>query len=192
MTESMLGRWADLYEGAHERRAYGFYSPTYQAAAGWLSPCFLIEDWGGGLGWFRRYVEEYAPRLITQRYRCIDGTATMFVDEVADLRTYKPAPKPDGILLRHVLEHNAEWVTVLENMLGSFRKRACVVVYTPFGDRTRDLGEDRSGLDVPVISFAMDDLRGVMGERLDRVEVFTGPTCGHYQVETVFYLEQRP
>lgn len=186
MSESMLGRWAPLYDGVTHRGSYGYYSPTYQAAAGWLSDCHTIEDWGGGLGWFRRYLTLGQREL----YRCVDGTASPFVHEVADLASYRANPKPDGILLRHVLEHNTRWLTVLDNLLGSYRKRAVVVVFTPFGDRTRDLGEDESGLDVPVISFAMEDVRAAMGAQAQRVEVHTGKGCGHYQVETVFYLER--
>lgn len=179
-----------MYEGAEAQRAYGYHSPTYQAAADWLAPCHTVEDFGGGLAWFRRFLRP------DQRYRNIDGTASMFCDEVADLATYRPDPLPDGVLMRHVLEHCEldGWRAVLDNVLRSFRKRAVIVVYTPFGDVTRDLGDDESGLNVPVLSFKTTDLfEAIQDAGLwpgFGMSLFHGDECGHYGQETVFYLER--
>jgi hypothetical protein len=186
---SMIGRWAPLYEGVHERRAYGAYSPTYKAAAEWLAPCVSIEDWGGGLGWFRNFI---APNGTgTGTYRLVDGTANDYVHEVADLTSYRPVTKPEGILLRHVAEHNLQWRAIIDNLLASFTKRAVVVVYTPFTDEpTHDLGDDTSGLRVPTISFNSAEFHAALEPVYRHHRTFYGATCGHYGIETLFQLEQ--
>jgi hypothetical protein len=184
MPDSMIGRWAPLYEGMTERRAYGTYSPTYQAAAEWLTPCVSVEDWGAGGGWFAKFLHQ------GQLYTAVDGTANPYADVVADLTSYRPVTKPEGILLRHVAEHNLQWRAIIDNLLASFTKRAVVVVYTPFTDEpTHDLGDDTSGLRVPTISFNYDEFFDAL-QPIHRVWEYHGPECGHYGTETVFELGQ--
>lgn len=181
----MLGRWAPLYDGMTKRRPYGSYSPTYTAAAEWLRPCRTVEDWGSGGGWFVRFLNP------EQRYIAVDGTANRFVDRVADLATYRPVTKPEGILCRHVLEHCTSWKTIIANLLESFTKRAVIVVYTPFTTGwTHDLGDDESGLGVPTLSFNWGEFLA-QHDQFGTYEMFTGPHCGHYGMETVFRLERR-
>lgn len=188
MPDGMLGRWAPLYEGVTNRRPYGAYSPTYQAAAEWLRPCATVEDWGGGTGYFSLFLQ---PGTV---YRCVDGTANEFADEVADLTSYRPVTKPEGILCRHVLEHNVEWRAILANLIESFTRRAVVVVYSPFtplGAPTTDLEDDESGLGVPTLSFNSEEFMAAIEPVFHRYHTFHGPTCGHYHIETVFELERR-
>lgn len=187
MPESMVGRWAPLYRTATRPRPYGQFSPTYAAAAEWLAPCHSIEDWGAGLGWFGRFLRD------DQLYQPIDGTPSRFVTNVADLATYRAKePLPDGILLRHVLEHNTAWEQILCNALDSFRMRMAVVVFTPINDtQSVDLEDDTSGLNVPTISFDVRDLMVLFGDLYAGEDEYRGTHCGHYGIETMFMLERK-
>ena len=91
--------------------------------------CQTVEDWGCGLGWFRRYISP--PR----EYLGIDGSASPFADIVHDLRTYRSG-KPHGILMRHVLEHNHHWKPILDNAIASFTKGLCLILFTPWQVKT--------------------------------------------------------
>jgi hypothetical protein len=173
------GRWEPWYQSAQAPRAYGD-TLTYEKAAAFLGGLESVEDWGCGLAWFRRYLPQ------TVRYRGIDGSRSRFADHVADLRHY--TSQAEGILLRHVLEHNEEWETILANALRSFTKRLVIVLFTPFAETTRQIGYN-SGLGVPDIAFCKDELtrrftphRWSLEENLE--------TRTQYGVEHVFYLEK--
>src|SRR5262249_37489055 len=105
---------------------------------------------------------------------------------VADLTRY--TSRVEGVLLRHVLEHNHAWKDILDNALRSFTRRMVLVLFTPFSDVTRVIGFNPA-MGVPDISFA----------RADIIRRFTGltwtleenlPTTTQYGVEHVFYLER--
>jgi len=181
---SALGRWAPFYEGATEQAAYGYHSPTYQAAADWLRPCRTVEDWGAGYGWFGRYLHP------SQTYLPIDGTPSRWVDRVVDLVEYRSDPRPDGILLRHVLEHSHDWAYILDNAVASFRHRMVVVTFTPPAAATHDLGDDTSGLDAPTYAFRTSDVLALMGGLTVAWREYAGPKCGHYGIERVYLLER--
>lgn len=80
MKPTMLGAWAPWYaaiDADATPQPYGD-SASYRLGASWLERCALVEDWGCGLGWLRRFVPP-------GRYRGVDGTASPFADEVVDL-----------------------------------------------------------------------------------------------------------
>jgi hypothetical protein len=172
-----MGKWDEWYASLREPRPYGDML-TYVLAARFLQDCEEIEDWGCGAGWFRRYVA-------SATYRGIDGSTTPFADVVADLIEYHSSA--EGILLRHVLEHNERWHEILANAVASFTRRLVVVLFTPIVERTRVIAHNPIG--VPNIAFALDDITCFFrGFDWSRSEIST--FC-HYRVENVFYVERR-
>jgi hypothetical protein len=177
--ESNAHRWDAIYQDAGGARPSGD-TLTYEKAARFLEGLSEVEDWGCGWAWFRRHLPECV------HYRGIDGSASPGADEVVDLANY--TSRVEGILLRHVLEHNHAWQRVLDNALRSFTRRMVLVLFTPFVDVTWVIATNTT-MGVPDIAFAKTDL----------IRRFTGlkwtldenlPTRTQYGVEHVFYLEK--
>lgn len=178
-----LGKWSPWYSTLKHfssPRPYGLTS-AYQRGAFWLRHCDMIEDWGCGMGYFRTYV------LPPQRYYGLDGTSSPFCHEVVDLAIRRSLPPVSGIFMRGVLEHERRWRDVLANAVASFKDRMCLVIFTPFGDVTKEIHWVET-LGVPDISFSMDDLTpyfdGVAWYHEDVVSD-TG-----YGKERIFYLRK--
>ena len=152
------GYWDGGYELWPQAVPYGS-TETYEQTVPWLAEtCAVIEDWGAGPCWGRRWVPE------TVAYRPIDWSAVAVAKwggQVADLAGYRS--DADGILIRHVLEHNHAWAAILDNALASFRKRMCLVTFIPFSAASHMQAPDSPGLDW---SFARADLTAPMGELL--------------------------
>lgn len=158
---SNLGKWVPIHSTKEHPRFGGV--TTYKIAADYLIDCDLVEDWGCGLGMFRQYCRT--------QYRGVDGTRTGYADVVADLATY--TSEADGILLRHVLEHNMQWEAIFQNALKSFRKKLCLVIFTPFEATTRVIAYHPK-IDVVDISFSRDDLmRPMKGFSIDETTAGT-------------------
>jgi hypothetical protein len=158
---SALDKWTPRYATPSKRGrtptrpAYGGLG-SYQIAGAFLSGCRTVEDWGCGHGTFRDYC--YA-----QHYIGIDGSVSPAADRLADLLSYRS--EVQGILLRHVIEHNPDgWERILRNAMESFTKRLVLVIFTPFGDRRRNLRRrPPSDTGVPVaMSFHIDDITAVI------------------------------
>lgn len=149
---------------------------TYKKAIDFLDGPYIIEDWGMGTGWARRFVKR-------GRYIGLDGSWSLHCDRVVDLRTYRS--QADAILMRHILEHNYGWKKILENALASFQKKFVLVMFTPFSEVTHSIGT-RFG--IPDLSFRKEDLLEVI-----RPLPFTEesvPSATQYGHETVFYIER--
>ena len=175
----MLGKWDALYNGADLRRPYGDVL-TYVLGGAFLAG-LAVEDWGCGLGWFKKYAS--GP------YLGIDGSASPFADVIADLRDYRSTTP--GLFLRHVLEHNTDWKRILENALASFEQRMVLVVFTPFSDYTHVIAENdwAPGVRIPDISFAMSDLTSLFSGWLVTEESLD--TSSQYGQEHVFFLDKQ-
>lgn len=147
-----MGKWDRWYALLTEPLPYGT-TRSYLAAAEWLAPCELIEDWGCGPGWF-------AHLLGRDRVVGVDGSQSPYADVVMDL-TRRRSQTP-GLLLRHVLEHDWRWQTVLSNALASFTQRAAVVFFIAPGEGpTEDLMfEEDPG--VPNLRISADELASVL------------------------------
>ncbi|MBL8799297.1 MAG: glycosyltransferase [Planctomycetia bacterium] len=177
--ESNLGKWDPVFRQGGPPQPFGD-TQTYQKAADFLRGLATVEDWGCGWGWFKRYL---SPGVV---YRGVDGSHSPAADVVADLADYTSAA--DGILVRHVLEHDPRWAAILGNAVRSFRRRLVLVLFTPFGEQTRALGFNRA-LGVPDLSFAKTDLMPFFaGLRCSLEEGLRTQT--QYGVEHVFYLEK--
>lgn len=178
-TASNLGKWDGWYEGLSEPAPYGG-DTTYQAGADWLAGCSLVEDWGCGKGWLRKFVP-------ADRYRGLDGSATPFAAETVDLADYRS--QVPGIFMRHVLEHDRRWQRILDNAVASFTERMALVIFTPLADHTHPIAYNRR-IGVPDIAFHLDDLTERFGRSTWNHEEML--TASQYGVETVFYLEAAP
>ena len=148
---SMLSKWAPWYSKGH-KACYG-PSDTYKLAAEWLKG-LAIEDWGCGYAQFKTFHE--GP------YTGIDGTDGS-CDWVADLRLPLDAQIPhrkevEGILIRHILEHNPDWRLILKNAVASFKTRMVLVVFTP------DAGGQHEKVLAHVDAVNVDDLALSHGE----------------------------
>ena len=171
-----------------QHRDYGdgtrpiFNETTYEPGIRWLlETCQSIEDWGCGMAWARRHVPE-------GRYKGIDGSpaAGPFADVICDLRDYKPDPAPDGIFMRHILEHNEDWPVILGNVMNSFRKRFVLVGFTPWSEgETRRL--DGGGL--IDLSFRKEDITGFFKGCSWRDESLLMPES-QYGVNHTFFVER--
>lgn len=122
---------------------------TYKLVAEFLEPCSTVEDWGAGSGWLRQYLGEDV------KYKAVDGSESSGADVVADLAEYRAKPRRQGIVLRHVIEHNERWAEILDNAAASFTKRLIVVIHTPAVERTEVVGRD---LGLPLIAFSVADI----------------------------------
>lgn len=166
------GSWDNTAESPFR---YGDTDTTYIKAMQFLDgPGRLVEDWGCGGGWARRFVTQGT-------YRGVDANFGPGTDVVTDLRTYRS--QADGVLLRHVLEHNRDWAVVLANAIAT-APRVCVVLFTPLVEETHISHEFEIG--IVDISFKLDDLLVLLPDA--KVEHFPGPGT-IYNTETVIYYE---
>jgi hypothetical protein len=115
-----------------------------------------VEDWGCGTAWAKQYFANY---------RGIDGSYHKNVNEVVDLVHYTSSV--DNILLRQVVEANHEWKQIIENAKKSFKKKLCLIIYTPFAEETtvnslhtpvRADGSKMTGEEIPEIFFKRQDI----------------------------------
>lgn len=176
----MLGKWDKWYKNVKKMSSFRYGNTiTYKLAADFLSDMDEVEDWGCGTGGFKR--------LYKGNYKGIDGSKTPFVDKVADLRQYRSSV--NGIVMRHVLEHNYDWERILKNALASFNKKLCIIFFTPFNkDRPHQVitHNNKYGVDVPNISFTHEEIKKCLGD-LDYV-VEEHKTKTGYGLETIYYI----
>jgi len=139
---------------------------TYRKAMEFLEGCARVEDWGCGTAYARRFLKAGV-------YVGVDGSPNKFCDAQVELAEY--TSRAEGILIRHVLEHNPDWRTILGNALASFTKRLALIVSTPFGPETREIAVQWGG--IPDISFRREDL----------VEALGGLPCTEESVKTASF-----
>ena len=178
--ESMLGKWDDWYKKVKKAGPFRYGDTiTYQLAGEFMKDMAQVEDWGCGTGGFRRF---YAGKYIG-----IDGSANPFVDKIVDLREYQS--NVDGIVMRHVLEHNYDWEKILKNALASFQKKLCIIIFTPFAERTGEIAHNKKfGVDVPDIAFHKEQIGAALYGLRWRME--SHKTNTNYGVEHIYYVEK--
>lgn len=144
-----IGAWDTAHGTASERWAYG--RSSLQSIADFVRGESAVEDWGCGGG----LLAEYLPTSC--RYIGVDGSDTPFADVRADLTDYRS--EVPAVVLRHVIEHNDDWRSILDNAIASARHRLVVVLFTPLSDtETTVLFREPEYGNVPVISFRIRDL----------------------------------
>jgi hypothetical protein len=170
-------KWNAVYENLTEERLWGDET-TYRLAAQYLADVDVVEDWGCGSGGFRFFCRT--------NYIGVDGSATPFADKIVDLSNYTSSA--DGILLRHVLEHNIDWEVILHNAVKSFRRKLCIILFTPFGRKTKTILYDPAR-DVVTISFRKEDIsKHLSGCQWSLTESI--PTSSYYKSEHIFFVSR--
>ena len=161
---------------------------TYAIAADFMVRCSTVEDWGCGGGGLRGYLELANPRVT---YRGIDGSHSVYADQQCDLTFYRPTGV-EGVVLRHVLEHSYNWATILDNAIGAFTNRLCVVLFTPWVANTHVLHLEPGYDNVPVIAFAERDILDPIQASGAEMRVDTFRLDGaHFGSETVIRAKRR-
>lgn len=110
---------------------------SYRRAASFLDVPGTVEDWGCGRAYARQFFK-------TAKYIGVDGTASRYCDEHDDLRLR--VSSPDGILLRHVLEHNVCWQWILQAACRAARRKLCLVHFIAFAERPVPLRDTNKGV----------------------------------------------
>jgi hypothetical protein len=180
-SDSNIGKWDHWYEHVDPEVMSAFRyadTVTYSMAAAFMVDVQKVEDWGCGTGGFKRFYRG--------NYVGIDGSRTPFADKIVDLCNYES--NVDGIVIRHVLEHNYQWETILNAAVRSFNKKLCLILFTPFADTTKEIAHNRQhGVDAPDISFRREDIEskfaGLHWELFDNISTPSG-----YGVEHVYFV----
>lgn len=122
----MKNRWN--YQGLGQVQ-YGSHD-SYQVARNWLDfPGWTVEDWGCGCAYARKF-------FTMSKYIGIDGSKNDFAD-ICQEDVIERKSTPEGIMLRHVLEHNERWKELLANALNCFQRRMVIVFFIDFGPETK-------------------------------------------------------
>lgn len=184
---SRAGLWdSDYSKQGYQRQVYGDDTTVRKGAAFLNQPDIItVEDWGCGYGGVKLYLAAH------QKYIGIDGSRSLFADKIADLEKYTSSA--DGIFLRHVLDHNPNWQTVLTNALSSFKKRMVLILFTPYQEETRVIREypnwGGSGQSMWDIGFKRSDIIDFFSHLKWSSEENLQTKTG-YSVEHIFYLER--
>lgn len=148
---------------------------SYKVGMAWLRDCRIVEDWGCGSARAKVYrVGQYVG---------IDGTEG-YCDIQSPLEEYRS--QVDGVFMRHVLEHNLDWRTILENALASFTKRMSLIFFTPWATKTHVVHEWKG---VPFISFKKDEILELVSPYLIKEVAVPYPKKG--MTDAVFCLEKQ-
>jgi SAM-dependent methyltransferase len=169
---AMRGRW-DYSEAAqfpYDDQA------SYRKGIAFLDGHGTIEDWGCGTAFAKRFIE-------LSDYIGIDGSESPYVDKVVDLQTY--CSDVDCIFMRHVLEHNYGWHHILKNAVNSFRKRMVLILFTPFSEAERRIGENKG---IPDLSLRREKVLSFFEELVVAEESLESAT--EYGHEYIFYVEK--
>jgi len=177
MATSNLGKWNNWYAGIDGAAAYGD-TASYQMCADHLQDCVAVEDWGCGKGWMRQFFDG-GPDYIG-----IDGSNTPHADVIQDLCVRETSV--DGIVMRHVLEHDHNWEQILAGAIAGATRKIAIVLFTPLADQTAVIADNDIG--VPDISFRLADIIGPIQEKFV-VDVSTFDSATQYGTETVILGE---
>jgi hypothetical protein len=180
-------KWDNLYKNISENDEpssliYGD-TLTYKMGAEFLSDCQPVEDWGTGAGGFKRF----RPNAIG-----VDGSNTPYADKIEDLENYRTYC--EGIFIRHVLEHNFNWETILENALASMTKKLFLCIFTPMSSKEsfeikEGSAENKAyGIDVPNLSLSGSSILRLIMKYGCTVDIQKFQTATAYGEETVFLI----
>lgn len=182
-----MGKWDSWYSGLKIEEPQNFGETTsYQIAAEWLQDCHQIADWGCGKGGFRSFVKP-------EQYIGFDGSQTPFADQIVDLATFQY--QSEGVLLRHVIEHDYRWHDILRNAGASYTRRMVLVLFTPLilseEIVVKEIDFQYLGAlgGVPDLSFSKAAIQEVLPDGLVGVQLIKSIT--QYGGESIFLYERR-
>lgn len=147
-----------------------------------------VEDWGCGTCWSKQYFKNY---------RGIDGSPSKYTDEVVDLVEY--TSNVDNILMRQVLELNKDWKKILENVKKSFKKKFCLIIFTPFAKKTHieetapvlDANGKKIGNDeIAIIYFNKNDILNYFPKSEFKIKEEIVKTEQGYERDWILYVER--
>lgn len=174
----MINRWDYSNMGQVQ---YGQLD-SYVHACNWLDQTgYTVEDWGCGCAFAKRFFKHAS-------YKGIDGSQNDYAD-VCKVDLSSHSSSPDGILMRHVLDHNENWEVILGNALNSFRKRMSLVFFIEFGPTTTVVSrsQDPKYKGVPDIQFRKSDVMKWLKPYFDselRIPIHD------WLVDTIFFLKK--
>ena len=171
-----IDRWKASHGNKPDIKMYGS-SMTYEMAAAFLNDCEVVEDWGCGRGAFTLFRKK--PII------GVDGTQTPYVHKVADLQHY--TSDVEGILLRHVLEHNDNWKDVLTNAINSAKKKLCIVLFIPLSENGTEEISRAEDTNIPGLSIDKTEFLECFSH-LKYVHAGRLYTDANYRNEHVFYI----
>ena len=130
-----MGKWDEYFLNRNYPFSLGS-ELTYKIGMSFLEDCDIVEDWGCANGYAKQFCK-------SPTYIGLDGSKNICSNNLVDLRYY--SSNVNGIFIRHVLEHNAEWQLILENVLKSFTKKASLIFGGPWKEIThiKDIIADR-------------------------------------------------
>jgi hypothetical protein len=99
---------------------------------------------------------------------------------VTDLRYYTSSV--EGILLRHVLDHNWCWEQILQNAIASFQKQLAIVIWLPM-TAGETIQVDTNFLGTPDLRIPADRLEKLLGDLW-----FQKHTCA--SGETIYFVRK--
>ena len=173
---TMIDRWNIIYQRRQNVFKYGD-DVTYKLGMDFLSDCKTVEDWGCGSTYSKKFCK-------SESYIGIDGSYNVNADKQADLATYESAP--DGIFMRHVLEHNYDWRPIIANAMKSFKRKMALIIFTPFSERERLIYVNQRG--IPIVSLPWDEFESYFKSLKWRCEVVKSHTQYHH--EFIYYIEK--
>lgn len=175
----VMGAWK--YEHRTDDVRYGG-DLTYRKASQFLDGCGpVVEDWGCGGAYAKRF-------FVKSGYVGLDGSPGR-CDRVADLREYRSSA--DGILIRHILEHNYDWPLIVKNAAESFRKRLAIIFFIPTEKFTRNAFSENNG--IPNLAIGTTLLLSYFPEQdfSRRWEEVVDESTSPHQKEWILYVERR-
>lgn len=178
---SNMHKWD--YSGLSEACFSDHKQESYKKSATFLGD--TVEDWGCGSGWAKRYFKNYIG---------IEGSEAKNVDILIDLSDY--TSNVPNILMREVLEYNTNWEQILDNVKKSFSEKFCLIISTPFVEKTRigvwhktrkANGSDGEGK-IPEMYFAKEDILKCFPEKEYTISKETIKTNHLYGHDWILYV----
>jgi hypothetical protein len=129
--ESNIHKWDNFFR-SNKRFDKKPFVLSMDLGSKFLEDCKTVEDWGCGDGIFKFYRDDAIG---------VDGSDTPGANKkFIDLTDY--ITDCEGIFLKHVLEHNYGWKRIVHNMLTSFSKKICIVMFIPFGETEKTIEQN--------------------------------------------------